>query len=548
MDMTNGRKSIPKRICCIVIVLSLIVSCLGLFMFQEGPRTGVVILAASESHEIFLDPMGNETLLVSPLEERGLAEYSVANLTDFLLNRTIDVELQTVDQQTITIMIPNATELGVSKDLASHQGVLVIEGVNKLHLEFFPKHPWQSLQLKLRNTQNSSTTVNLEASQLFVVSVLRYDAAFAWLTAACVSVVVVFVLQLVLRVTPDDLPNMALRVMLPHKYRRYLSTQTLPSFWAISAIIGLVLVGTSIVLASRAEANLVLTANIWEDYWYRFSASLFLLLITMIAIVTGIRILWGFVYYPLCARYYPDAVLKKQADELFIAFMRRSLLARRSLIAYGVLGVIMVLLLNSGIRLELFLAVWMAAFLIFLAHVSSRAYVKSWRRTSSAPLHDFRFIRSSFGASFIVSVLFVYAFQLATPIIGAFSRGFLDKSVLVVHNMSKEWLLTSAGFAGYFKDVTPVFAYLVPISVTIFYYFFAGFSTIQLPAELKKHARSDVLADLAFFVLVFLCAIWLQSLFVQLHAQQVLISLASSFIAASFRNYLEAWRNVPVDA
>jgi hypothetical protein len=187
----------------------------------------------------------------------------------------------------------------------------------------------------------------------------------------------------------------------------------------------------------------------------------------------------------------------------------------------------------------------MPIFLLCLAYLSSQAYIQSWRKISVEPLRDFRFAKSTMGASFIISLLAVYAFRLVIPMMQSVSQGFLDRAVLVAHNTSEDWILTSTALAGYFGDVIPLFAYLVPISVTIYSYLFAALSTLQFPRELARSARSDLLADLAFFVLVFLCGIWLQSLYVKLSIEPVVISLASAFIAASFRNYLEAWRNIP---
>jgi hypothetical protein len=52
----------------------------------------------------------------------------------------------------------------------------------------------------------------------------------------------------------------------------------------------------------------------------------------------------------------------------------------------------------------------------------------------------------------------------------------------------------------------------------------------------------DVSSACAFFRATFALNLWLQSLLTVIDPQRVLISLTSSFIASSFRNYLEAIR------
>jgi len=535
-------KPATRKMAYVVIVVATIVFCLGLYFFQIGPQTEIISLTASQTHEITLNPMRNETFLLTPFEVQELAEYSSANLTDFLLGRAIDVKLQVLGNDTVTLRM-NASYL-VPTRATDNDSSLVTESVNNLDLKFSTDCYWQSFLLVIANDESHDVTVNLKTSQVFIVRTVRYDAAFIWLSAAFVSAAAIFAFQYLLHLTPDDLPDRALRVLLPKRYKQYITARRLPSLWFVSVLVGCVLVGTSILIVNRAEGNLILTAQIWEDYWYRLVVSLFLLLVTMMAILTAIRVIWGFVYYPLSARYYPDASAKKRGDALFVMLLSRSLLAPRSLAVYGILVVVIVMLFNSSVGLELCLAVWMPAFLVFLAYTSSQVYLESLRRSSSTPLHDFHFIKSSFGATFVISLLAVYSFQLATPLVRAVSQTFLDKAVLVTHNV-QEWILSSTGLVSYFAYVTPIFAYVVPISAAFYYYFFVAFSTLRFPSQLVKKARKELVMDLAFFVIVFLCTLWLQSLYVQRDLQQVVVSLASSFIATSFRSYLEAWRSVP---
>jgi len=59
-----------KRIGYIILIVSLIVSTLGLYFFLCGPEENVTSLSATRSMKITLISKGNETICLTPFEKR----------------------------------------------------------------------------------------------------------------------------------------------------------------------------------------------------------------------------------------------------------------------------------------------------------------------------------------------------------------------------------------------------------------------------------------------------------------------------------------------
>jgi len=524
---------------------------LGLYFFLCGPEENITSLNAVRSMKITLTSKGNETIHLTPFEKPELIEYYTLNLSEFLINHTINIRLRTENNSRINLYIMNNTQFECWKNGSEPVGEVSKEKLQNAQLLFSPEDTWGWYYLVLLNSEDINVNVHIEIFQTFLVKILNYEYAFAWLKIALLSAIPLFILPLPLRVTLDNIMDWIGYKTLPRKYKNYAEEGVLAgkrlSFHVLLIIVGFVCLLANLYVSSLLN-YFTFTGDIWRDYFCRFSILTMLLYVMLLTIFSLTLMLWNFFYLPLTSKFYPNLEVYRKHTKIYYDILVTLLKSPLSIIFYFLFSIFVFSLLMQEIDVSTYLYLLILPFTIYLGYIVSLAYFKTQQKVTTKPEIDFKHVKASFSTGILISVIGINIMWTSFPLLNIISQHILDRSILIAQ-CSVSGACSSKGILGFFNNIIPIIAYLIPLGGLFLYYSFVFFSVLCLRRKkeftnvpLPANVLAECMWDLAFFFIVFGLSLWLQSLITPLDFQKILLSLASSFIASSFREYLKTMR------
>ncbi len=445
----------------------------------------------------------------------------------------------------------NSTQFTSWQNGLTPYGELFIERLEDIQFTFLPEDVWQTYSFVLLNPEPVSVSINIEISQDFLVKTLNFDKAFIWIKIVTLSAIPLFLFQILLKATPDDLRDKIIFRILPAKYREYSHAEKkhFPILFIALVIVSILCFTLSVTFSQRADNAFIIINEIWKDYYYRFAIESLFLCILLITLFAFAMILWNFFYYPLTVQNYPNLELYKLHIKTELNFIKKLVIEPYHIIFLICFSAIPFLILRFTNNFLLYMSSF-SLFIIYVTYIVSLASLKTQKELYDL-FKDFEYTQALLSTGVIFSIIVVFAIRIILPIQVIISKYILDRSILLSH-ISNPGLLTSHSVVEYFVDyVIPVSAFSIPLAMLIVYYSFVFFENFYLPRKkefknikVQKNILRDTLFGLVFFFAVFGLSLWLQSLLKPLDFRGILISLGSSFIASSFRNYLEAMKTL----
>jgi len=559
-------KGVLKKIGFVVLIASLLFFVLGLAFFLQGPDERIVMLNATEDYEILLAPQGNRTIGLSPFQSTELCFYRALNRSEFLINRTIDIWLNIEESGEVNLYIMNSTQFKLWKNGSAPSEEITEKLTRTTRLTFSPKNVWGAYFLVLVNMRNGNISVDIEVSQQFLIKGLDYGRAFMWLKVAALSAIPLFLLQIPLKVTLDDIINRIVGKMLPARYRKYVIEKR--SFILTPFFLGIIIVGATAVLASiyfshqmidflkKLGGKSSLIDQIIEDCCYRFAVEMFLLYVALVTLFYFVFALWNLLLLPLKHKYYPDFEIYKKHTETFLSFLQKFLIKPRillylcsSLSIMSVLALLTALLINIDISFTLVAWVLSPLLALYFGYALSWADLKTQQIAPTDPIADFKFNKALSSSVAIFSVVAVYALQAFVLFVNLTSKYIVDQAVLN--------LFSSRRIVEVFNNLASLLPNSLFLAALVLYWSQTIFSVVYWPRKkefkdirLPKDILTDLILDLLFFLVVFVFSLLIisgsssqpQSLVRTVNPQEILSSLISALIASSFEDYLEAIR------
>lgn len=533
------RENTIKKVGYGFLIVSLLIFVLGLYFFLLGPDESVISFNTTEDSEVSLDHWRNETICVSPFESMGLIEPPMENLSELLINRNVSIHVQVVNGGKVDVYVMNSTRLSTWRNGSAPEGDFSRKGVNKTRITFSPRNAWQMHYLVLINPEDRNASVDIRVYQTFYLKVFNYDNALNWLKIAVLSGIPLFALQIPLKATPDDFKDKIYFLMVPKRYKRYelVEERPIPIFFTV--IIMIVILCIMAVTHLCAEIDRMLIPNpiltivgvLFKDYTYRFGIAHFLLGLLLTLMMICVLIFWRVSQAMLLTIHYPKLERYKKMVVFQSKLMKKLLVDPHSVMFYFFLGLMALFLFQTGRRNATILLV---AFSVFCSYIVSQILNKTrkeFKLKAHEYVRDFKYIKGVAGSAIIASIMAFYSFYPILWMLRFVSHFVLDRSVLSSYT-------SLSCFPSWFEDICeaqPFIAYLIPLCMLVIYYSLVVFSRDHLP---RKFLREFALEPI-FFISVFGISIWLQSLYAPIKAPQVTISLISSLITSSFRNYLK---------
>lgn len=497
--------------------------------------------------KLLLAPMGNKTILLSPFNNEMLIEYNTSKLFDFLINRSISIHLRT-DYGKVSFYIMNSTQFWHWKNGTTPYGELFEEQIDELQQIFVPGDFWKNYFLVLLNTNNITVEVDIKILDEFLVKVVDYGRPFAFLRIAFISAVLLFLLQIPLNVTIDDL-ILKVEARFHKRFKEYVVTE-LKGFrvlYAVNILIGLFCVIASVALSFAAD-RFTYVNHIWKDYIYRYFLTFFLLSAFLGCFLTMARMFWGFLYWPLTIKFYKNRETFLRYIKTYSEILKKLLVKPFSIIFYVCwLSVLCFSSLGTELGVQILHCIGIFTSGIYLGYNLSLAYFKTQQLVVTNFIDDLRYAKAAIGSTAIISIIAVYGLKAALPLLDVvFCDYVVGKSVLVSAARIPE-LPTARDIFDELNYLIPYVAYYLPLFAIVIYYSFAFFSALYMPKVFKdidvsQGIRADLKFEIIFLFLVFSVSTWFESLFTTITPQKILLSLAKSFIATLFRSYLETLR------
>ena len=557
MNNLNHKRSqlhaLAKKIMYVAFFASIVVSLLGLYFYLSGPEIVTSSIRQDELYDFTLSPGDSEAIEISPYANMMLENYHALNLSDMLLNRTIIITMNSSEK--VDLYVVDLTKFKEG-NISKRSAVLCKEGAKAFKASFSPPSTWQIYCLVVENNRgNKTTSVYIRVRQEFIVKKPIYTKAFNWLKVGILGMVLFFVLQAPLRLTLDDIMLSIENRILPVKYRKYVKgiNARMPIFYSTTILAGIliisVIIGGMFYLEGLPQVSLV-ARSILEDYFYRFGIAWFLTFsVVEVMFVTSI-IFWKILTYIPLPKLYPNAEIYRETSATYTKYLKEAMLRPYSICFHVGFLVALVSALVSGSILqvisleiwELILTVFLSLYLVFLGYMLSIAYLKTQEKLYSSTLNDFTYEKAVMGSAILISIIFILESYALIPFLNMLLKGILDKSILY-HRI--RGLCFSEEVISYLKYVEPYVTYLVPLASIAVYYLFVLFTIVYLlrrsfqDIRILKSLLRDTEYELLFFIVVFLLSLWLESLYTSINFRSISISLLSSFIASTFRNYLK---------
>ena len=538
-------------------IFLILVSILGLFFYLAGPQENTTTISVFDEQEILIDAQGNEAVDITPLERRELVEYYVYNLSQCLLNRTIEIKLEDQNEHQVTFCLLNSTQFEIWKN-GSTSDKTIFHDFTRIQFAFFPEDLWNSYFLVFQNVNDSDAIITSVIEQQFLLQIFDHENSFNWLRIAALSAMASLALQFYFKITVEHVWWRIEHFYTSKKHRKY--------FFKGGPIltIGLCVAGTFgicylVFMGYRIDGMFTFVNYLVKDYYYRLYVEAIFVGVIMSFIFMLALSIWDLWHYQVLVRWYPDHEQKRKRDKAWVAFFKKYLTNLYSLIFYLPFIVWGSFVSQLGIEMLPKLIALSAPFLIFIAYVAIKAEFKLQKEVVVPAYQnldlDFNYYKAGVGSGLLVSVFVVYVINYVLDISKPISRLIIDQGIIVAYshyNLAKG----AVQVINEVKQVTFSFSYIIPLCFLIIYYSLIFFS--MTPAYLTKTIKNDIylkktsiilkdtLWDLFLFIATFAVSTWIQSQLTPIRYQQILISLTASFIATSFKNSLQALRSSPI--
>lgn len=426
----------------VVYTILLIVPIIGLGIYLGGPSESCMSLVSSDQRDISIDPHGNQTIALSVFERRELIEYFTANLTDYLLNRTITVNISQNEGVPISFAIMNESTFKLWEENPTDEENM-FQNIIRHPVSFIPEHPWGFYTAVLRNIQNSNLTVIYKSEQVFLLRTFNYDAISNIYFITLAVLIIFFPVQLKLRVTFDYLLEKATSKVTNRTYGGQ-GTRIPPVFTVGAWVIVVVVAAASILVSLQLNDLFPFTSQYWADEFFRLCIEV-LFMAALLESIAGIAyLLWYVMNHPIANQYYGSSGEKKTRDDKFVDSLIKLLRRRKSLGFYAFLLLWVFLLLPRVKDTYLLILLLIGPFLIFLSYVAVESENEVNKALYNDPNRllevDFEYYKISLGSGLLLSLFLAGLFELSLILLQPVSQFILDRGVLYTH------LTSSRGF------------------------------------------------------------------------------------------------------
>jgi len=535
-----------QKYAAIVIVVLVALSIVGMWYFVNGPPKEQIKVEEKVQETVTLTLLENVTIVLSPFKYESFKEfweYYWIGLEEFLLNRTISIEISTKNNVYICFNY-------------SHTCNEMFKG-NRYRATFAPVNPWENYYLTIINI-NENNTANIGITDSYKFVKLKFEYVFIWFYIAIACILLVLIIQYLSKLTIDDLETKILAKL----FSGYLLVNQRPRRIHILTIISIIFLTVSEILVAlqrgvldTLNSPILILKNLTLDYLYRIYIIGLIYIITVVLSIAIVMSVHYILMYFIAKKFY-TADEFKNFNENFLNQFLNSFKNLRMLLIFIVLFIIIFYLYSYSEWSFILISVIVSLLLgLYLGFLLSRAYLRLQKQKH---LYDFRYIKMAISSTVITFLLFTSILNeciyLSLPLIDRLLSG----SVLI--EGTTEVFPTTSDFLN-LVNYTNIFYVLGSLYVISVYYFFLIF-TIFLPLrssvsankevhaytsvlkyELKCLFMDDLINDIVFPALIFLVSIWLQYYITgPLEWEDIAVSFLISFIAGFFANYLQGLR------
>jgi len=540
-----------NKIYIAIFSISLLLSILGLIMFLSGPTKDAIQIKIGFEKTIEVPALRNTSLILTYHTNDILNEYCGYNLSELLLNRSIEIQISTENNQ-IDIYLINCSLLENYKDTACYS--LIAERTQYFKSEFILEDTCKNYYLILSNPLDRNTTVYVRLNQRYNLIKLNYNSTFFWLKIAAVCVILILILQIPLKLTIDDIKEKILATIISKifqkssKYpvkREYLKT------FHIGTLILYIIIIIRTLMVQKEISDYFKGSAIYQlltDYNYRFHFIVFFLVIVILAMTLILLLLPHYLLlYPALQKLYVNT----ENFQKFWGFLDTNFIneVRKPLTVISLLVISMICIFICFVaKLDVISIIILMSFTIspysgfLIGSIYIRTIGKVQSRKQADLLRDFKFIKIYCSLTVLDFLLFSMAFQGFLQMFNSIVNNILNQNILILkYRVSISSNLLDP-FLSTINSLLPLFPYASLIMLS-FYYFFEFFSVFLSKGKVHKIIRrlliKDIVYDFIFFSLLSTISIVLQSFVTTIDMRTLLISLITSFIANSLVNYLD---------
>jgi len=537
-----------QKYAAIVIVVLVVLSIVGIWNFLKGPTKEIIDIEEKIQETVTLAPLENIAIVLSPFKYESLKEfweYYWIGLEEFLLNRTINIEISTKNDVYICLRYSYTCDEMFKSNYYSATFVVA-------------KHPWSSYLLTIIN-MNESNTINIKIVDSYKFIKPKFEYAFIWFYIAVACILLILIVQYLTKLTIDELETKILTKL----FSEYRHVKQRPWRTHISILISYIVLtaGITVVALQRVVLDTLkgpILKNLTLDYLYR----IYIIFAIYIIIVFLSLITTATIYYiltrPIDRKIHAVTELRNFDKNLVSLFFKSFKSFRMLLVFIALVIIIIIYFLYSSIEENRISQPIIMSLLLgpYFGFLLSRSFLKLQK-----PQRHFYFIHVKilFSSTVIIFLFFTSLLDVSISLFSPLLDYILSGSVI---SSAKEIVMfpTTFDFINLAKYVN-IFYALGSLPLISIYYFFLIF-TIFLPQrslvsanegkntnkrmlkyELKSVFMDDLINDFVFPALIFLVSIWLQYYITgPLEWGDVAVSFLISFIAGFFANYLQGLR------
>jgi len=537
-----------QRYAAIVIIVLVVLSIVGIWNFISGPTKEIIDIEEKIQETVTLTPLENITIALSPFRyesHKEFWEYKWVGLEEFLLNRTISIEIST--KNNVYICLNYSLTCGE-----------MFKG-NYYRAMFVPIDSWETYFLTIINT-NENNTAKIRIIESYKVVKLIYEYAFIWFYIGITSIFLVLIIQYLSNLTVDDLKAKILaklfsRYILESQQSRLIHTLML--FLFIFLTISTVIVALRYGILDILKMPTLILGNLALDLLYRMYTTAIIFIIIIVLSLKIATIIHRIFTYPIAKKFYTVEEFRDFKVKFESLYLKTFKNFQALLILIGLFIILGYVYLYSKWDFTLLSIITSLLLGPYFGFLHSWSYL---RAQAQKHLNYFRYIK--LGAS-----SFVIFFLIFTQILNGFIYCLLPIFDQIL-NISVISLIEEA--VGVFPTIFDflnlvskfnIFFVLGSLPLISFYYFFLIFTIFLalrssvsanegtyinkniLKYELKHLFMDDLINDFVFPALIFLVSIWLQYYITgPLEWGDVAVSFLISFIAGFFANYLQGLR------
>jgi len=383
-----------QRYAATVIVVLVVLSIVGIWNFISGPTKEIIDIEEKIQETVTLTPLENITIALSPFKYESLKEfweYYRIGLEEFLLNRTISIEISTKNDVYICFNYTNTCGE-------------MFKG-NHYRATLAPIDPWETHFLTIINT-NENNTANIRIIDSYNFIKLRFEYAFIWFYIAIACILLVLIIQYLSKLTIDDLETKILTKL----FSGYLLVKKRPKRINILFLVSIVFLTVSEILMALQggildilNSSIFTLKNLTLDYLYRIYV---IGLIYIIAVVLSIAIVMyiHYIFMYLIAKKFYTADEFKNFNENFLNQFLNSFKNFRMLLIFIALFIIIFYLYSysrwSFILISVIVSLLLGPYFGFLL---SRSYLRLQKQKR---LYDFKYIKIATSSTVLTFLFF----------------------------------------------------------------------------------------------------------------------------------------------